>query len=186
MRKPRKPTDEDRRLWHLVTRDITPLRPQETPPPPPEQPPPTTATTPATSPPVAAAPQLRRTPDPAPQPTYLRPGDLGGLDGHRVEKLRRGKAPIEGRLDLHGMRRDAAHDALVAFLSTAYRGGRRNVLVITGKGSFGTGPSVLRAEVPRWLNEAPLRQMVIAYTEAHPRAGGAGALFVALRRRRDA
>lgn len=183
MRKPRKPTDEERRLWHIVTRDVAPLRPL------PEEPPPAPSAEPPQPIPVAIppapAPEERRPPAPPARSRYLRPGDLAGIDGHRADKLRRGKTPIEGRLDLHGMRRDEAHDALIGFLSSAYRSGRRNLLVITGKGTFGNGVGVLRGEVPRWLNEAPLRPIVLAYAEAHPREGGAGALYVALRRRRD-
>jgi DNA-nicking Smr family endonuclease len=184
MRKPRKPTEEERRLWHHIIRDVAPLRPR-----PEEAAPPAPAAEPSKGGPTIPEPPPvpdERRPAASPARTrYLRPGDLAAIDGHRADKLRRGKAPIEGRLDLHGMRRDEAHDALVGFLSSAYQAGRRNLLVITGKGTFGTGPGVLRGEVPRWLNEAPLRQIVLAYTEAHPRSGGAGALYIALRRRRD-
>ncbi len=43
---------------------------------------------------------------------------------------------------------------------------------------------VLRDAVPRWLNEAPLREHVLAFSHARPDDGGAGALYVLLRRRR--
>jgi DNA-nicking Smr family endonuclease len=106
-----------------------------------------------------------------------------GLDRRSAEKLRRGELRLEGRLDLHGMTQDEAHYALTGFLVRAQEAGKRCVLVITGKGSAERG-GVLRAAVPRWLGEAPHRGRVLATAPAQPRDGGAGALYVLLRRRR--
>ena len=144
---------------------------------------------------------LRRRARPRPASARLRPrrsrpgrrprrsgcdsGDLTGIDGHRADRLRRGKQEIEGRLDLHGMRQIEAHDALIGFIAAAQRAGKKTLLVITGKGSFSNGDSVLRANVPLWLNERPLRDKILAITPAHPRDGGAGALYVVLKRRRE-
>src|SRR3546814_11465302 len=69
-----------------------------------------------------------------------------------------------------------AHRALAAFLADSQAAGRRCVLVITGKGTRGEG--VLRAAVPRWLNEPPERSRVLSFSSAHPRHGGAGRLSV--------
>jgi DNA-nicking Smr family endonuclease len=44
---------------------------------------------------------------------------------------------------------------------------------------------VLRREVPQWLNQRELRGRIVSFVEAQPRHGGAGALYVLLRRRRD-
>ncbi|WP_238578657.1 Smr/MutS family protein, partial [Inquilinus limosus] len=118
-------------------------------------------------------------------PKRLRSGDLTGIDGHRADRLRRGKEGIEGRLDLHGMRQIEAHDALIGFVAAAQRAGKKTLLVITGKGSFSNGDSVLRQNVPVWLNEAPLRGKILAITPAHPRDGGSGALYIVLKRRRE-
>ena len=164
--------------------DVVPLRPLSPPPPlPPE---------PASPPPPRPAPPSQR-PVAAPKPTLpaaataqrLRSGDLTGIDGHRADRLRRGKQAIEGRLDLHGLRQVEAHDALIGFVASAQRAGKKTLLVITGKGSFSNGDSVLRANVPLWLNEPPLREKIVAITPAHPRDGGAGALYVILKRRRE-
>src|SRR5882757_7409188 len=102
MARPRKPSEEERRLWRLVMQDVVPLRPLAPAPPPPapealppQQPRP--APSPARTP-AAAAPK----PNPAATPPKrLRSGDLTGIDGHRADRLRRGKQEIEGRLDLH-------------------------------------------------------------------------------------
>lgn len=107
-----------------------------------------------------------------------------GLDRRTAERLRRGALAIDGRLDLHGMTQEEAHRALDAFLARAAQAGKRCVLVITGKGGRSLGDGVLRAAVPRWLNEAPNRGRLLAFAPAQPQHGGAGALYLLLKRRR--
>ncbi|MGE0717054.1 MAG: Smr/MutS family protein [Alphaproteobacteria bacterium] len=114
------------------------------------------------------------------------------MDAATVERLRRGRLPVTRRIDLHGMTQAEAHGALERFLGDADRAGRRCVLVITGRGGWGAGEDgggrkgVLRRMVPRWLNEPANRGRILAFAEAQPRDGGAGALYVLLRRRRSA
>ncbi len=108
-----------------------------------------------------------------------------GVDARSVERLKRGQLPIEGRLDLHGMTQAEAHEALNGFLAGSATRGRRTVLVVTGRGGRGSeGPGVLRRMVPRWLNEPGNRDRLLAFTEAQPKDGGAGALYLLLRKRR--
>ncbi|HEV2550387.1 MAG TPA: Smr/MutS family protein [Stellaceae bacterium] len=107
-----------------------------------------------------------------------------GLDRRTAERLRQGALPIEARLDLHGMTQEEAHRALDAFLARAAAAGKRCVLVITGKGGRSSGDGVLRAAVPRWLNEPPNRARLLAFVLAQPPHGGAGALYILLKRRR--
>ncbi len=106
-----------------------------------------------------------------------------GLDRRTSARLRRGELPIEARLDLHGMTQEKAHAALNEFVARCCDRRLRMVLIITGKGTFGGG--VLKREVPRWLAESPNRARVLALTEAAPRHGDTGALYVLLRRMRD-
>jgi DNA-nicking Smr family endonuclease len=54
--------------------------------------------------------------------------------------------------------------------------------VVTGKGLAHGG--VLRHMVPRWLNEAPNRERVLAFAPAQPKHGGGGALYILIRRKR--
>ena len=70
------------------------------------------------------------------------------------------------------------------FISRAEAAGKRCVLVITGKGLASGG--VLRDQVPRWLNLPPNRGRVLAFDYARQQDGGAGALYVLLKRRRPA
>lgn len=94
--------------------------------------------------------------------------------------------PPEARIDLHLMTQEAAHRALTEFLAASQAAHRRSVLVITGKGFRDGSVGVLKANVPRWLNEAPTRGLVLAFTHAAQADGGEGALYVLLRRRRAA
>ncbi|MEQ8357445.1 MAG: Smr/MutS family protein [Kiloniellaceae bacterium] len=111
-------------------------------------------------------------------------GSRDGLDRRKAERLSRGKLPIEATLDLHGLRQDAAHRRLERFLAESQADGKRCVLVVTGKGVHKAEGGVLRASVPRWLNETPNRERVLSFDYAQQKHGGTGALYVLLRRRR--
>lgn len=119
-------------------------------------------------------------PLPAPSPLEHVSGNFAGLDRASADRLRRGRYPIEARLDLHGMTQEEAHRALKGFVAGSRRLGRRVVLVITGHGRSSGG--VLKSAVPRWLNEPDLRPHVLALTPARPRDGGSGALYLLLRK----
>lgn len=113
----------------------------------------------------------------------LEHGKAAGVDKRTMERLSRGKMPIEGRLDLHGFTQDQAHSALMRFIDSSYAHGKRCVSVITGKGTRLTGEiGVLRQMVPHWLNQPNLRAKIIAFTYAPKASGGEGALYVLLKR----
>jgi len=105
------------------------------------------------------------------------------------KRLARGTGSIDGRLDLHGKTKNEAYAALLRFLRRAQADGARFVLVITGKGErFWTQAgerSTLRREVPLWFSLPEFRSLVSAYSDAHAEHGGAGALYVRLRRLGD-
>ena len=130
----------------------------------------------------------KNTPPPATPPAdkshpELTPGKSAGLDKRNAQRLKRGQLRPEARVDLYGMIQSEAHVALNDFIAESHMAGLRNVLVITGKGSVREG-GVLRRMVPRWLNQPPLRGMVVAIEQATPRDGGGGAYYLLLRRRR--
>lgn len=177
-------SEEDRKLWRAVTKDVAPLDPARvaaeeplsdasivevtTAPPrkkrvrtaavPPEQP---------VSSPAPTAPQLQTKP----------------LNRQWALALRRGTIAVEASLDLHGLTEDAAHRALLRFIASARAARLRTVLVVTGKGRQGRG--VLKARLPQWLSESGLRSEVLALYPAHVRDGGSGAWYVVLRRNRE-
>ena len=165
-------TDEDRVLWNLVARSARPLkgRPAETIAPPAEE---------AKSGPRGAA-EAGAAGAPLPPATPRKQHVSHALDEPTLGKLAKGRLPIEGRVDLHGLTQSEAHALLLSFLQRANEGGVRYVLVITGKGSGGEG--VLRRAVPAWLTTPPFRPLVSSYDHAARNHGGAGALYVRLRR----
>jgi DNA-nicking Smr family endonuclease len=116
-----------------------------------------------------------------PQPSRPEPplDRFAGIDRANAERLKRGRRPIEARLDLHGLTQAEAHHALSRFIAGSRAVGRRCVLVITGHGRFSGG--VLKQAVPRWLHEAEMRPHILAISPAQPQHGGAGALYVLLR-----
>lgn len=110
------------------------------------------------------------------------------MDARTHDRMLRGKLAPEARLDLHGMTLSEAHPELIRFILNAQSAGQRLVLVITGKGKMIHEPvprpiGALRHQVPHWLRLPPLSQAVQQVSEAHLKHGGAGALYVYLRRR---
>ncbi|MEW5772994.1 MAG: Smr/MutS family protein [Thermodesulfobacteriota bacterium] len=106
-----------------------------------------------------------------------------GLDPRTVQQLRTGHFSWEAHLDLHGLNAEQAQFALLDFVRDQYNLGRRCVLLVTGRGLNSPGGApVLREAVRTWLTQDPLRRVVLAFVTALPRDGGAGALYVLLRK----
>jgi DNA-nicking Smr family endonuclease len=160
------PAHHDRALWSEMMRDVTPLPGRRA----------------GSSPPLCAPARADAGPSPSQveQPLHR----FAGIDRANAERLKRGLHAIEARLDLHGMTQAEAHRELIGFVVASHEVGRRCVLVITGRGLGPNGPGVLKSAVPRWLEEAGLRRRILAVAAAQPRHGGAGAVYLLLRRRR--
>lgn len=107
---------------------------------------------------------------------------LSSFDKSTYRKISKGRLEIEGRIDLHGLYRDAAYSLLFNFLQSAQYRGLRHVLVITGKGLSLGSEGVLRQVVPHWLETPPFRQIVSSFNDAPRNHGGKGALYVRIRR----
>ena len=104
-----------------------------------------------------------------------------GVPADVLTRLRRGQWAIQAQIDLHGLRRDEAREALAAFVRQALQRGQRCVRVVHGKGLGSPGREpVLKGKVQRWLAQCG---EVIAFTQAAAPQGGAGALVVLLERR---
>jgi DNA-nicking Smr family endonuclease len=101
-----------------------------------------------------------------------------GVGPDVAQKLRSGKWTIQRQMDLHGLRSDDAREALGAFIRESHKQGIRCVRVVTGKGLGSPGKTpVLKDKVLRWLAQ---RAEVVAFVQAPPAQGGAGALVVLL------
>ncbi len=107
--------------------------------------------------------------------SYRRPG----LGPDVVRKLREGRWAIQGAIDLHGLRTDEAREALGRFIRESHQHGLRCLRVVHGKGLGSPGRTpVLKGRVLRWLVQ---KKEVLAFVQARPADGGAGALVVLLR-----
>ena len=107
--------------------------------------------------------------------SFRRPGI--GVDV--IQKLRKGDWSIQREIDLHGLRSDEARVALAEFIRQAHRQGLRCVRVVHGKGLGSPGKTpVLKSKVHSWLVQ---KNQVMAFVQAKPAEGGAGALVVLLR-----
>jgi DNA-nicking Smr family endonuclease len=179
-RRTRQLSSEERRLWSHVARHVKPMRGKSLPPEPEPEGKPTPA--PQLASPAPALPPL------LPQKPALPP--LAPVERKTLTALRRGRKEVDSVIDLHGMRQEEAHFALLRFLHHAQASGYGLVLVITGKGGAAVSSGlfeergVLRRMVPHWLRLPDLRALVIGFEEASPQHGGSGALYVRLRRRR--
>jgi DNA-nicking Smr family endonuclease len=106
-----------------------------------------------------------------------------GIDKNLLRSLRRGDFSIQDRLDLHGMSAADAHKAVERFLSDSRRAKKRCVLIVHGRGLNSKDQvPVLKASLKAWLSQKRLGQMVLAFATARPQDGGAGAVYVLLRR----
>src|SRR6478736_7117616 len=169
-------SEEERVLWTAVTKTIAPLK---------DAPPPENVETYAAPPGRPGAPIVKSSRTAPPIAEKKAPPPLAALGRRAKQRVARGKEPIDGRLDLHGLTQREAHTALLRFLRAATVRDARLVLVITGKGGRGEGDrGVLKRQVPHWLNLPEFRALVIGFEEAHVAHGGEGALYVRVRRTR--
>jgi len=171
-------SDDGAALWKAVTETVKPLQNRDLP------------VEDAASPPPSAKSVKRQGPRLPPVPTpktplpELRHGQQPGLDKSTAKRLRRGKVQIAARLDLHGLTQNEARPILEDFIERAWASNKREVLIITGKGTRADGSiGILREAVPRWLNISVNRNRITAFTHAAPKDGGEGALYVRLKRR---
>lgn len=102
-----------------------------------------------------------------------------GIGSDVTQKLRRGQWAIQQQIDLHGFRSDEAREALGNFVREMHKRGLRCVRVIHGKGLGSPSKTpVLKDKVQRWLVQ---KDEVMAFVQAQPHQGGAGALLVLLK-----
>jgi len=163
---------EELRVWSVVAGTVHPLPGRAAP-----------ALEPAAAAPTVNGDPALRLPPPKTEKNAISTARTGleGIEPNRRHRIAKERDPIGARLDLHGYDQDRARAALESFLQRAWDDGYRSVLVITGKGVQGDG--VLRRYAPEWLAAPGLAPIVAGISEAHRRHGGAGALYVALKRK---
>jgi len=179
---------EEKSLWQRVTATVRPLAPQR---PQAENAAPDPALS-AIRPPArkGRVPAMRV---PAATPVAQQKPLADSLDGGWDRRLRRGAAQPDWTIDLHGHTLDSARRVLDTALDHALGEGMRVLLLITGKpprdherGEDGRPRrGLIRASIGHWLESSRHAGRIAAVRNAHPRHGGAGALYIILRRERD-
>jgi DNA-nicking Smr family endonuclease len=111
-------------------------------------------------------------------------GKVPGLDPRALKSLRRGEFTVQADLDLHGMDAATSRQQVEHYIERCHALGLRCVRIVHGRGrNSPDGVPVLKPSLPRWLSRGPARHIVLAYSSAAQKDGGAGALYVLLRKR---
>jgi len=106
-----------------------------------------------------------------------------GIDRRILKKLKRGDYAVQAHLDLHGLTSEEARVEVERFLDAARAANRRCVLLIHGRGhNSKEGVPVLKERLKVWLTRGRIGHAVLAFATARPADGGAGAVYVLLRR----
>ncbi len=176
-------SDED--LWSLATDGAAPLQDRSARVKPPPQP---IAAAPLLDPELEADDQRRALVegvvpfDIGDSDEYIE-GHARGLDPRVVRKLKRGEFAVQGHVDLHGLTREEAKAEVDAFLRRSRQAGKRCVLLVHGRGIHSKDQvPVLKEALRSWLATARFGRHVLAFATARPQDGGAGAVYVLLRR----
>ncbi len=172
--------DEDA-LWRRVMATVRPIKPVS----------PAASAPVAPASPVAIAPRPARPPTPRPAPEKRKATPGVTLDGSWDRKLATGTVAPDSSIDLHGHTLDTAYQLLDSALDAAIRRGDRVLLLITGRpprpeSERPHGRGRIRAAVGDWLAASRHAGRIAVVRGAHPRHGGAGALYIVLRRDRSA
>ncbi|WP_010545349.1 Smr/MutS family protein [Sphingomonas elodea] len=190
---------EEAALWQKVIQSVTPLHGRAAPRTLPPEPLP--APSPSPSPQPRPAPRRLEVPTGKLVPTRpARPAitlstplpdthERRTLDASWDRRLSRGLVAPESAIDLHGHSLHAAYDRLDAGLAQAIARGDRVLLLVTGKpprpeSERPHARGAIRAAVGDWLAASRHADRIAAVRQAHPRHGGAGALYIVLRRPR--
>jgi len=111
-------------------------------------------------------------------------GAVKGFSRKLMKRLKRGELPVQDHIDLHGLTKQQAEEAVKDFVYRSYRSGLRCILIIHGRGlnSPDSFP-VLKEGLPQWLGRGKAGKLVLAFSTARPYDGGTGAAYVLLRKR---
>jgi DNA-nicking Smr family endonuclease len=110
-------------------------------------------------------------------------GHVRGLDPHVVRRLKRGELALQAHVDLHGLLKEEAKTELESFLAKSRQQGRRCVLVVHGRGLHSKDQvPVLKEALKCWMRTDRFARHVLAFSTARPHDGGAGAVYVLLKK----
>lgn len=189
---PRRLAPDESALWKKVAATVKPLAKAKAP---------LAPTTPPTVSPPKPTPRSVAVPAAAPRPaTKLPPPrrthQAATLDGHWDRRLRKGLVRPDLSIDLHGHTLASAQALLDEAIGRGLMRGARVLLVVAGRLRPGADRlpqmhgdprprGAIRASLPDWLAYSPYADQIVALRPAHISHGGAGAVYVILRRARE-
>lgn len=111
-------------------------------------------------------------------------GAVSGVGPKIMKRLKRGEFSVQDYIDLHGLTKKEAEGVVDEFIIKSYHKGMRCVLIVHGRGlgSLNHQPAI-KKELPVWFRRGILKKIVLAFVTAKPCDGGAGALYVLLKKR---
>lgn len=113
------------------------------------------------------------------QPETILSYHTGDTTLKQFRQLKKGKILFEDKLDLHGLNVELAKDELIQFIDKSRTNQKKCILIIHGKGKRHGKFPILKNYINHWLIQIP---EVLAFHSALPKHGGAGALYVLLKR----
>jgi DNA-nicking Smr family endonuclease len=181
-RRERRLSEAERKLWNSVASTVTPYKAPKLPEAPPEEP--------RGKAPKAKPGGVRPHTAPPKPSVSLELSPLAKGDPKRIRQVARGRLPIDGILDLHGMRQEEADRAISSFLAHHRALGHRTLLIITGKGGTSgpqseDGRGVLRRRFLQGIEFGLYGGGIASVRPAHQKHGGRGAFYVLLKAPRD-
>lgn len=189
---PRRLAPEESALWKKVAATVKPLAKAKAPLAPVAPP---TVNPPKPTPRSTAAPAAAPRP-PTKLPPPRRTHQAATLDGHWDRRLRKGMVRPDLSIDLHGHTLASAQALLDEAIGRGLMRGARVLLVVAGRLRPGADRlpqmhgdarprGAIRASLPDWLAYSPYADQIVALRPAHISHGGAGAVYVILRRARE-
>ena len=113
------------------------------------------------------------------------------IDKQTFKRFKKEQLGVEAILDLHGMTSNEAYAAVCRFIISAYKNGKRTVIIVTGKGLEHKEQDVfslrgsLKQSVPQWLQSDELSTIILSVIHPSAKFGGDGALYILLRRNKE-
>lgn len=177
---PERGTDDERRAFEEAMREVVPLADEDRP----------------ETVPVRKAPPVRRSPEEIGEPVQFQLEQWGeppnehweatapGVGRQPLNRLRKGRVPIQRDLDLHGLDTETAREAVFDVLRQMWQRRERGLLIVHGRGLHSEAGPVLKSSLPGWLAAPPHGRRILGFLTAPPDLGGAGATLVLLRKRK--
>lgn len=172
---------EEKALWGKVMATVKPLAPARIV----AEPVPTKVATPKVTPPKAVV--RKKTEPPKLVAAPAKPLVQNTLDSTWDRRIHKGAIVPDISVDLHETNLSGAYARLDYALEQAIHQKLRVVLLVTGKPrdhdrASGQGRGAIAAVVRDWLASSRHAGSISAVRNAHPRHGGAGALYIVLKR----